>query len=978
MGSSMNINLNELKISLDGDLLTDKLSRIIYSTDASVYKEEPLAVVLPKHKQDIITIVKYAAQHGLSLIPRAGGTSLSGQCVGNGIVVDVSKYMADIISVDATNRQVIVQPGVIRDDLNRHLAKDNLFFAPITSTANRANVGGMVGNNSCGQNSIVYGDTRQYVTKIEGILSDGSEVTFESLSEEQYQKKIKLKSLEGDIYRQIQSQLSQSSVRENIVKEFPKPSVTRRNTGYALDELVKCEPFTENGAKFNFCKLVCGSEGTLAFITEITLALQPLPPTYPAVAILQFESIRECLESVTDTMLHQPFTCEMMDKPILDCTRGNAMYNATREKYIQGDPIGVLMIEFRAEDQATATALAQKCIEDVKSKGKGYAYSIVEGKDTKDVWMLRKAGLGLLANLPGDPKAVACIEDTAVSTDDLADYIQEFNEMMKEFGQDVIHYAHAGAGELHLRPILDLKKKDDRQSFYDISKASAQLVKKYDGSLSGEHGDGRVRAPFIEMMVGADNYQLFQEIKHTWDPNNTFNPHKIIDPKPMTDDLRYEENQKTPDIETMLDFSGTGGILRLAEKCNGSGDCRKSPEVGGVMCPSYHATLDEKNTTRARANTLRTLLTENKPGNTFDHEELKEAMDLCISCKGCTSECPSNVDMSNLKAEFTYQYQKKHGVPFRSKAFANINSLNALGAIVPSVTNFVLGSKLTSGILKKILNVAPKRSLPKLQKTSLRKWYKKNYQPATPTKKKTIYLFCDEFTNYNDTHIGIKTIQLFDRLGYEVKMIDHDESGRAALSKGLLDKAKKHAENNVKKFASIIDENNVLVGVEPSAILSFKDEYPKIVNQNLVNKAKSIAQHVYLIEEFIAQEIRAFEITADNFDASARDIVVHAHCHQKALTNTSDTFTALSLPAGHKVTLLDTGCCGMAGSFGYEKEHYKVSMDIGELVLFPEVRKRTSGEIIVASGTSCRHQIKDGTNRDGLHPVEVLYNSLKK
>jgi len=499
--SVVKIDFIELKNALEGDLLTDSLSKIIYSTDASVYKEKPLAVALPKHKKDIITIIKFAGKNRLSLIPRAGGTSLSGQCVGNGIVVDVSKYMASIIDVDVESQLVRVQPGVIRDDLNRYLLKDGLFFPPITSTANRANVGGMVGNNSCGQNSIVYGDTRQYTLKIEGVLSDGSEVTFESLSKEEYQKKLKLDTLEGKLYRQIETALSQESVRENINREFPKPTVTRRNTGYALDELIKCNPFVESEEDFNFCKLICGSEGTLAFITEITLALKPLPPTHPSIAILQFESIKDCLDAVTATMAHQPFTCEMMDKPILDCTKGNAIYNATREKHIQGDPVGVLMVEFRSDDPEMAKLLAEKCIADMKSQGKGYAYSTVEGEATKEVWMLRKAGLGLLANLPGDDKAVACIEDTAVSTEDLSDYIQEFDEMMKDFGQDVIHYAHAGAGELHLRPILDLKKKEDRESFAHISKSSAELVKKYKGSLSGEHGDGRVRAPFIEMMV---------------------------------------------------------------------------------------------------------------------------------------------------------------------------------------------------------------------------------------------------------------------------------------------------------------------------------------------------------------------------------------------------------------------------------------------------------------------------------------------
>ncbi len=974
--SSIQVDFTALKNAIDGDLLTDQLSKIIYSTDASVYKEEPLAVVLPKHKRDIISIVKFAAKHNLSLIPRAGGTSLSGQCVGNGIVVDVSKYMAKIVSVDKDNNTVIVQPGVVRDDLNRALQKDNLFFPPITSTSNRANVGGMVGNNSCGQNSIVYGDTRQYAIKIEGVLSDGSEVVFQSLSLDEYRAKLSLASLEGDLYRQINDALSQKSNRENIAREFPKASVTRRNTGYALDELVKCLPFTEQGENFNFCKLICGSEGTLVFITRITLKLKPLPPTFPAIAILQFGSINECLQSVTDAMQHRPFTCEMMDKPILDCTKGNAMYNASREKFIDGDPVGVLMVEFKADTAEGARVLAEQCIQDMQSKSRGYAYSIVEGDDTKEVWKLRKAGLGLLANLPGDPKAVACIEDTAVSTEDLANYIQEFDELMKDYNQEVIHYAHAGAGELHLRPILDLKKKEDRKNFYEISLASAQLVKKYKGSLSGEHGDGRVRAPFIELMVGKENYNLFKSIKYTWDPNNIFNPNKIIDAKAMTEDLRYTEDQKTPEFDTLIDFSDTGGILRLVEKCNGSGDCRKKAESGGVMCPSYHATLDEKNTTRARANTLRTLLSKNQEANAFDHEELKEVMDLCLSCKGCTSECPSNVDMTNLKAEFTYQYQKKNGVPLRSRAFAYINSLNALGSIFPSVANFVLSNSWTGGVVKRILGVAPKRSLPAIQKVSLRKWYKKNYRASNIRRKKVIYLFCDEFTNYNDTQVGIKTIQLFSRLGYKVNLVDHDESGRAAFSKGLLEKAKKHAEKNVNIFSALINRDNVLIGIEPSAILGFRDEYPKIVSSPLVDKSKELAKNVFLVEEFIAQEIRSFEITVNDFDDMERNLIVHAHCHQKALTNTSDTFTALSIAKGHKVRMLDTGCCGMAGSFGYEKEHYKVSMDVGELVLFPKVREASKDSIIVASGTSCRHQIMDGTARVGLHPVEILYDAL--
>ena len=976
MKQTVHVDFSSLKAVLEGDLLTDQLNKILYSTDASVYKEEPLAVILPKYKQDIVHIVNFARENGLSLIPRAGGTSLSGQCVGNGIVVDVSKYMNRLISLDVEAREVTVQPGLIRDELNRLLEKHGLFFAPITSTSNRANIGGMVGNNSCGQNSIVYGNTRDYCLKVEAVLSDGSEVVFEELTASQFEEKLKLDTLEGQLYRDFHTHLADPTVQENIQQHFPKPSITRRNTGYALDAMLNSQPFTDGGAAFNFCKLLTGSEGTLAFWTEITLKLCPLPPKHPVVAICQYHSVRESLQAVTQAMAHQPFACELMDKTILDCTRDNLLYRDSL-RFFEGDPEGVLMVEFRADTLEAATQLGEKLITDLKENSSGYAFSLVKGEDTNKVWELRKAGLGLLANLPGDPKAVANIEDTAVSIEDLADYIEEFDQLMDGFGQKVVHYAHAGAGELHLRPILDLKKSEDRKKFYEISLTSAQLVKKYQGSLSGEHGDGRVRAPFIPLMVGEENYQLFQSIKKSWDPHNLFNPHKIIDPKPLIDDLRYEENQKTPEIPTVLDFSATGGILRMAEKCNGSGDCRKLHTSGGTMCPSYQATKDEKHTTRGRANALRTLLTQNKQGNPFDHEELKETLDLCISCKGCTSECPSNVDMANLKAEFLYQYQKTNGVPLRSRVFANINSLNTLGSIFPAVSNFFLGNPLTGNLLKKTLGVAESRKLPALHPVSLRDWYAQKFQPAQPTQPTTIYLFCDEFTNLNDTPIGMKAIELFNRLGYAVKLIDHEESGRAALSKGLLDKAKKHANSNVTAFQGLIDANNVLIGIEPSALLSFRDEYPKLVDPSLREGADHVAKHTFLVEEFITREIRAGRITSDLFDETERDLLVHAHCHQKALSRLGDVRAALSLPKGHKVTLLKTGCCGMAGSFGYEKEHYEVSMAIGELVLFPAVRDKKPDQIVVAPGTSCRHQIQDGTREASMHPVEVLWVALR-
>lgn len=540
-----------------------------------------------------------------------------------------------------------------------------------------------------------------------------------------------------------------------------------------------------------------------------------------------------------------------------------------------------------------------------------------------------------------------------------------------------MYYAHAGAGEIHLRPIVDLKKSKDVDEFYKISEASAKLVKKYNGSLSGEHGDGRLRAAFIPLMVGQENYDLFKRVKARWDPKGIFNPGKIVDAPPMNTSLRYEPDIPTLKHDTKFDFSQVGGILRMAEKCNGSGDCRKLPNSGGgTMCPSYQATRYEKDTTRGRANTLREFLTKSDKGNPFDHPEIKEVMDLCLSCKGCTSECPSNVDMATIKAEFQYQYFKSNPVPLRSKAFAYINSLNELGSMVPGITNFFLSNRVTGGLLKKVLGVAQERHLPALSPQSLRKWYKKNYAKLTGKPViKSVYFFCDEFTNHNDTATGVKAIRLLRHLGYDVMMVDHVESGRGAMSKGLLDHAQKMADKNVEIFSSLISAESPLLGIEPSAILSFRDEYPRLVSASLKEKAKSIKFHCELVDEFLAKEALAGNIKPESFTKETRQIKLHGHCHQKALSSINYSKKILELPENYQVSVIPSGCCGMAGSFGYEKEHYALSMQIGEMVLFPAVRDAGHEDLIAAPGTSCRHQIADGTGKKANHPVEILFDA---
>ncbi len=969
--------LQTLSTQLEGPLQVDRLTKTLYATDASVYREVPLAVAFPKSISDIKKLIRFASDNGTSLIPRTAGTSLAGQCVGNGIVVDVSKHFTQILEFNKEERWVRVQPGVVRDELNRFLKPHGLFFSPITSTANRAMIGGMVGNNSSGTTSIVYGVTRDKVISLDTILSDGNKVVFGEITQDDFDRKCGQNDLEGQLYRQIFDELNTPEIREEIHAQFPKKSIHRRNTGYAVDELMKAELF-EGKEKFNFCKLLTGSEGTLAFTTEIKISLDPLPDPIEIVVAAHFVSIHESMKSAQVAMKHPTTAVELMDKIILDCTKESIEYSKNRY-FVEGDPEALLMIEFRGKTLEEAMAKGEALVADLKAGGYGYAYPIIEPAMVTSAWALRAAGLGLLGNIPGDPKAVACIEDTAVDIADLADYIDDVDAMMAGFNQKPVHYAHAGAGEIHLRPILDLKKDEDVEEFYRISLASAQLVKKYQGSLSGEHGDGRVRAAFIPLMVGEKNYGLFRRIKYTWDPKNIFNPGKIVDAAPMNKFLRYEPGMKTPEHKTMIDFSSVGGILRLAEKCNGSGDCRKLPGSGGTMCPSYMATRNERDAVRGRANTLREFLTLDNKENAFDHPEIKEAMDLCLSCKGCTAECPSNVDMASMKAEFLYQYQKTNGVPLRSKAFAYINELNELGSLVPGVANFFLNNSFTGGLMKSLLDVAPKRNLPEISSVSLRKWYKRNYEtlPGASLPIKLVYLFVDEFTNHNDTQIGIKAISLLKKLGYEVKIVDHEESGRSALSKGLLPKAKKHAEANVRIFGKLIDGNTPLIGIEPSAILSFRDEYPRIVGPELVEDARKLKFHVKLIDEFLAQEAAAGHIKPESFTTKPQKIKLHGHCHQKALSSMIWTQKILSLPGNYTVETIPSGCCGMAGSFGYEAEHYEVSQQVGELVLFPAVRKAEADTLIAAPGTSCRHQIADGTGRKAKHPVEILWEALK-
>lgn len=972
------MNFGPLKNALEGEFYSDETTRKLYATDASAYREIPIAVAIPKSEDDIKKLIHFANENHTSLIPRTAGTSLAGQVVGSGIVVDVSKYFKKVIEVNAKEGWAIVQPGIVRDDLNHFLKPLGFFFAPETSTANRAMIGGMIGNNSCGSNSVVYGSTREHLLEVEAFLSDGSKVTFSALDQDTFAKKTANKNgttLEENLYTHIQEILSDPKNLAEIEREFPKFTIQRRNTGYAIDMLARMQPFNPKGERFNFCSLIAGSEGTLAFVTVAKIKLTPLEPPHKKLVCIHCRSIDESLHANLVALQYNPSAVELMDHYIFEATKRNRGQVENRF-FVEGDPQAVLVAEITRATEEKAAQDAEALVMALKAKGLGYSYPIVGGDNIKKVWNLRKAGLGLLSNVPGDEKPVPVIEDTAVDVNDLPAFIADINSLLKKHGLYSVHYAHAGSGEIHLRPILDLKTSDGVKLFRTMAEETAALVKKYDGSLSGEHGDGRLRGEFIPKMIGSHNYELIRRLKKVWDPNNIFNPGKIVETPPMDTFLRYEKNQATKEFNTILDFSETQGILRTAEQCNGSGDCRKTEISGGTMCPSYMATRNEKDTTRARANILREMITRSDKPNPFAHEEIKDVMDLCLSCKGCKSECPSNVDLGKLKQEWQYQYYKEKGIPLRTRLIGNFALGMKLASLMPWAYRVIFGNDVTAPVAKSIIGFANKRSMPELSRVTWSKWFKNNFKPTVKSPKKTVYIFIDEFLNFNEAEIGITTVKLLDKLGYEVKYLSHAESGRSFLSKGLLEEARALARKNVSLYKDIIDSDTPLVGVEPSAILTFRDEYPDLLRGSEKDAAKKIAVNTFMIEEFLAKELDDNKIDLKLFKDQRALIKLHGHCQQKALSSLVPVKKILTRLGNNEVHLIPSGCCGMAGSFGYEKEHYDLSMKIGELVLFPAVRKQPDNVIIAAAGTSCRHQIKDGTGKKALHPVEILWKAL--
>ena len=951
---------------------TDEQTRRLYANDASIYEELPRGVAFPRSLHDIRQLVLRAGRERISITPRSAGTSLAGQTTGNGIIMDVSRHMNQILELNPGKLYARVQPGVIRDTLNREAGKHQLMFGPDTATTNRCMLGGMIGNNSCGSFSIKHKTTREHVLEIEAVLSDGSMAVFKPLTGEELEQKKRLDSLEGHIYRGITRLIENN--REAILNAYPHPEIIRRNTGYALDKLCTMQPFDPNGRLFNMAELLCGSEGTLAITVSAKVNLVPADP-YKVMLVPHFSSIRGAMVATNEAVRYDPAAVELVDHIILDATKGNIEQKRNRF-FLEGEPECILIIQFEGDDYSElldkARSLQQKLASQKLSEA---APLLTDINDINRVWELRKAGLGLLMGLGADEQSPTFCEDTAVRVQDLPDYVDDFQALLDKYDTNCVFYAHASVGELHLRPVMDIKTSEGRQKMKDMAGEIASLVRTYRGSLSGEHGDGRARAPYIEKVLGAEMMPLLRQVKELWDPGYLFNPGKIIDPKPIDEDLRFSPPYRQPEVDTVFNWRRQGGFGNALELCNGAGVCRKLAESGGTMCPSYMATKEEKDSTRGRANLFRQLFAGRGP-EAFSSEELRDALDLCISCKGCKSECPANVDMAPMKAEFMHGWHQRHGISLSERFFGQAGRLYPLAAAMPVLSNWFMQTPVGKELLRQFVNVHPARTLPTFARVPFMKWFNRREassgQQATGGK---VVLLVDIFTNYHEPHIAKAAIYVLEALGYEVLVPGVIETGRPQLSKGMLDEAKRLADANIEQLYAYADQDIPIIGLEPSEILTLRDEYTDLCEDSKLSLATRLAGQAYQFEEFFVRALQNRPESRSLFNGGERQVHLHGHCHAKALAGNDPTLAALKA-AGYRVSDLATGCCGMAGSFGYEVDHYEVSMDIGELVLFPALRQTETGGLICAPGFSCRHQIMDGVEKKAYHPAELIHQAL--
>jgi FAD/FMN-containing dehydrogenase/Fe-S oxidoreductase len=945
----MNEDLYEaLKARITGEVRFDKVSRLMYSTDASIYEIEPIGVVLPKTHEDVFAAMEITRDFGVPVLPRGGGTSLAGQTVGEAVVMDMSKYLNKVLEVNTDERWALVEPGVVQEQLNLHLKPKGYLFGPDTSTANRATLGGMIGNNSAGSHSILYGKTIDHVLETHVVLASGEQRVFGAIP---FAEAAQMSGLEERIAEIVNAN------REEIDRRFPK--IQRRVSGYNLDEFVR------NG-KFNLSKLVVGSEGTLAAVHQAKVRIEPRPAA-TALCVVHFKEIVDSIRATDVILPFKPSAIELVDDLILNLARGSLELSRQMD-FVDGNPGAILLVEFYGENQNELRSRVESLEAALKRENLGYAYvRSFDPADQTRIWKLRKAGLGLLLGMKGERKPIAFVEDCAVDPSKLSEFFVRFREVIHKYDTTAGYYGHASVGCLHIRPLINTKSRREIQVMKDMTDEIADLVMEFGGGMSGEHGDGLARSHLNEKLFGHQIYKAFQDVKLAFDPHNRMNPGKIVNAPPMTENLRYGEKYNTIFLNTHYDFSREGGLATAVELCNGAGVCRKKNE--GTMCPSYMVTLEDKHSTRGRANYMREILSGKVDSAEFSGEALHDVLDLCLECKGCKAECPSNVDMAKLKYEFLAHYNEAHGTPLRSKVFARIHSFSKMASRWPGLANTMMRRPAVRKLLDRYLGIDARRKLPPIAKKTFESWFKGRTAPVISNPVGKVVLFHDTFIDFNYPEIGKATTALLEAAGYEVALASRQCCGRPMISKGLPEEARANAAFNVTQLKTFVDNGYSIVGCEPSCILTFRDEYPDLLQGAAV---KAVADASFLLEEFIVRERKAgrWRLT---FKKQPNKALIHGHCHEKALIGSR--FLKETVALAYDVEEIDSGCCGMAGSFGFEKEHYDISMAIGQRRLFPAVNQQPNA-VVVAPGVSCRQQVEHATGRKALHPAEALVLAL--
>lgn len=970
--------LNDLQKHVTGDLRTDSYNLTLYSTDASIYQAKPYGVLIPKTIDDIHAAVETAARYNLPILPRGGGSSLAGQAVNQALAIDTSRHLDQILEVNTQEQWVRVQPGLVLDELNLHLKSTGLQFGPDPASSNRAVMGGLVANNSTGSHSIMYGMTADHILETGVILSDGTRTTFGPLEADQLEQHLNLNGLEGNIYRRIReiTQTKANTIRAGTPRHW------RRCGGYNLDRFIEGDISFQypQDPRFNLAKLICGSEGTLGVITELKLNLVPRPQK-TALAIIQFDSLREALNATPIILQTNPSAVELLDDKSLNLCRQSTEFSRLLRTFTQGQPYCILITEFYGQSEAELKAKIERLQNHLRQEKVGFTAFVpaIPPQLQSNVWAVRKAGLGLLLSMKGDYKPLAFIEDAAVPVEHLAEYVTRIQQFCRELGTEVAYYAHASGGCLHIRPIINAKVAGDVDKMPQISRFAVELLGQYGGAWSSEHGDGRSRSWLNEEFFGKELYALYKDVKQAFDPHNILNPGNVVDGPSMVENLRYGPDYRVIPLKEQLDFSQDQGFHRAIEMCNGAGVCRK--KTTGTMCPSFMVTREEEHSTRGRANALRAALSGHLPAQELTSPRMYEVMDLCIECKGCKAECPSSVDMAKIKFEFLAHYYDTHRVPLRSTLFADIAFWSHLSSgFTAPLANWGLKNPLVRRGLEKFVGISRQRELPPFATQPFTRWFKQHQKakhgPANggqPDKK--VVLFNDTFNTYNYPHTAIAATQVLEAAGFEVVLPGHKCCGRPMISKGLVNKARRAAQDTVERLAPLAEQGLPIVGLEPSCLLTMRDEYFYLLPHDK-KRVKLVADHCYTFEEFIATLADNGELNLD-FEETPKEVLLHGHCHQKALVGTGPGKQTLALPAGYRVTEVDSGCCGMAGSFGYEAEHYDISLAMAERRLLPAVRKQSGDTIIAAAGVSCRQQIKHGTGRLALHPAEVLRAAMK-